>query len=174
MTRILALDLSKRSTGWAEGYGAQAPTTGTVGFDGRTRGHDGGEFQSWLRDKLINYRPHLVVYEAPLFSARAKGSTNTLMVLMGLSYVTEIVCSGRGLVYFSVAVSTWRKAFLGHGFPDDPKAATMNMCQALGWSPQNHDEADACGVWAWAHLNHGDHADMLGQLSRAKVMELAR
>jgi hypothetical protein len=128
---------------------------------------------AWLRDALQN-RVELVAYEAPILSARAKGSADTMMMMIGLAAITEAVCSTKPVQVVSVAVSTWRVAFLGEGYPDDPKGRAIAMCSELGWPVGSHDEADACGVWAWAHLNHGDVDAMRDQLSSAKVREMER
>lgn len=172
MKRILALDLSKRSTGWAIGYGNGFPLARSVSFTPSNRGGVFAQYMAWLRDRLLTNDPDLVVYEAPIMSARAKGSTDTLMILMGMAAITEAVCSMKAVTVVSVAVPTWRKAFLGHGFPYDPKAEAKQMCGLLRWEISNTDESDACGVWAWGHLNHGDVDAMRDQLSRAKVREM--
>ncbi len=172
MKAILALDLSKRQTGWALGCGNESPRTGSRGFEGVHRGAVFSQYLAWLRDRLLSNQPDLVAYEAPILSARAKGSTDTLMILIGLAAHTESVCAMFAVPVFAVAVPTWRKAFLGHGFPAEPKADSVRMCGTLGWKVRSDDEAEACGVLAWAHLNHGDVDAMRDQLSRAKVKEM--
>ncbi len=171
MARILALDLAKRQTGSAIGAGGKPPRTASVRFDAPSRGAVGAAYLGWLRDRLLT-KPDLVAYEAPIMSARAKGSTDTLMILTGMAFLTETICTMRNVPVISVAVSTWRKSFLGEGFPDDPKAKAVAMCRSLGWVVRTEDEADACGVWALAHLLYGDAQAMHGQLSRAKVLEM--
>lgn len=172
MKVILALDLSKHKTGWAIGCGNGFPISNSLGFERDTRGQVFAQYFTWLRDRLLTNSPALVVYEAPILSARAKGSTDTMMILLGMSAITEALCSMKATPVLSVAVSTWRVAFLGQGFPEDPKGDAERMCHLLRWDISNSDEADACGVWAWAHLNHGDVDAMRDQLSRAKVREM--
>ena len=172
MTVILALDLSKRSTGWALGHGGTPPLARSIGFRGAGRGAVLAEYFHWLRDRLITNAPDLVAYEAPIKSTRAKGSTETMMLLWGMAAITEAVCSMKGLRMVAVPIPTWRKAFLGHGYPIDPKGDAVRMCDNLGWPVQTHDEAEACGVWCWAHLSHGDADAMHDQLSRAKVRSM--
>ena len=171
---ILALDISKRRTGAAVGVGANPPHTTSQAFTGETMGAVGAAYTRWLRDKLRVDKPDLVAFEAPLLSAQAKGSTDTLMILSGLCFTTMTLCSIHKIRCVSVAVSTWRKAFIGHGFPTDPKAAALSMCASLGWTPRNHDEAEACGVWAWAHVFHGDIHDIHRQLSASSMKVMAR
>lgn len=172
MKRILALDLSKRSTGWAIGSGDGFPLAQSVSFTRSNRGGVFAQYMAWLRDRLLTNDPDLVVYEAPIMSARAKGSTDTLMILMGMAAMTEAVCSMKVVPVISVAIPTWRVAFLGEGYPDNPKPEAVKMCGLLRWKVTTDDEAEACGVWAWAHLNYGDVDAMRDQLSRAKVREM--
>ncbi len=173
MTRILALDLSKRSTGCAIGDGTHYPHTSTQAFIGNCRGEVFGSYLRWFRDLTLG-TVELVVYEAPLLTTKVKGSSEKLMLLVGMAAITEAICAIRAvpIPVVSVASSTWRVAFLGEGFPKDPKGDAVRMCGSLGWRVRNDDEADACGVWAWAHLNHGDVAQMRDQLSRAQVRKM--
>ena len=173
MTRILALDLAKRQTGSATGAGGDIPLTASVSFNVPSRGAVGTAYIRWLRDRLLS-KPDLVAYEAPIMSAKAKGSTNTLMLLIGLAFITEAICDMKNVPVVSVPAPTWRKAFLGVGYPDDPKAWAVAMCRSLGWKVQTEDEAEACGVLAWAHLYHGDASAMRDQLSRATMKRMAR
>ena len=156
------------------GAGDDPPLTASVRFDVSSRGAVGAAYLGWLRDRLLASRPDLVAYEAPIMSARAKGSTDTLMILTGLAFLTETICDMKGVPVISVAAPTWRKAFLGEGFPDDPKARAVAMCRSLGWRVQTEDEADACGVWTWAHLLYGDAREMRGQLSRATMKRMVK
>ena len=174
MTRILALDLAKRQTGSAMGAGDDPPLTASVCFNVSSRGAVGAAYLGWLRDRLLVSQPDMVAYEAPIMSAKAKGSTNTLMLLIGLAFITEAICDMKNVPVVSVTAPTWRLAFLGVGYPDNPKAWAVAMCRGLGWEVQTEDEAEACGVLAWAHLYHGDASAMRGQLSRATMKRMAR
>lgn len=172
MKRVLALDLSKHGTGWAVGCGGAFPLARTVSFKSAHRGGVFAQYMAWLRDHLLTSPVDVVAYEAPLLTTKVQGSSEKLMLLIGLAAMTEAVCSMFAVPVKPVAASTWRVAFLGEGFPKDPKGDAVRMCGSLGWQVSNDDEADACGVWCWAHLNHGDVDAMRGQLSRAKVREM--
>ena len=156
MVRLLALDISKAGTGVALGDATEPPRSFVQGFNGVSRGHVGAHYAKWLRDLLVVEKPGVVVFEAPLMRAAAKGSTDAMRMLIGLAFQTEVMCA-IGLKSISIPayeahVTTWRKHFLGHGFPHDPKQAALNMCAQLGWETEgSHDRADACGVWAWGH-----------------------
>lgn len=170
MTRVLALDISGASTGVAIGHGAEAPRSFAVSFDGATRGHVGAGFAKWLRDLMIVEQPDLVVFEAPLRQSDENTSIDSVRLLTGLSFTTETICAMRGVKSYEAHVQSWRKVFLGHGRPANPKKAALAMCQMLGWDAGgSHDRADALGVWCWAHFNYGDRQEMQRALSGSAV-----
>ena len=172
--RILALDLSKKGTGVAIGDASEPPRSFVASFSGATRGHVGASFAKWLRDLLIVEKPDLVVFEAPLMRAAAKGSADSMRLLIGLSFQTEVMCAIREVPVAQAHVATWRKHFLGHGYPNDPKQAALNMCAMLGWETGgSHDRADACGVWASAHFTHGDRRAIQRALSASSMRAMA-
>ena len=46
------------------------------------------------------------------------------------------------------------------------------MCEALGWEPKNHDEADAGAGWYYAALQDGKNAaTYITPLMKAKVAD---
>ena len=93
---------------------------------------------------------------------------------MGLAFQTEVICESVGIDYRTVAISTWRKMFLGHGRPKDPKPLAIKTCQTLGWKIDGDDNrADACGVWAHAHFNHGNRKGIMRQLSESSMRRMA-
>lgn len=164
---ILALDLSKAGTGWAAGDATSPPRSGVQRMAGETRGAVGLSTSRWLAERLDAEKPTLVVYEEPLFAAHAKASAAAARMLIGMAMVVETVCAGRKVATRSVAIPTWRKAFLGKGNLPDAKVQAVRMCQSLGWTVDaDHNRAEACGVWAWAHIHHGDAKGVLRLLSR--------
>ena len=168
--RILALDISKAGTGYAMGDGSGAPVSGVVAFSGHSRGQIGAAYAKWLRDLLMVEKPGLVACEAALFMSGPMASADTARLLLGLSFATEMVCELASVRHLDVPVQSWRKAFLGHGRPKDPKAAALAMCAMVGWDVgRNHNRADACGVFAFAHLHHGNRQAMVKLLSKASV-----
>ncbi len=172
--RILALDISKAGTGVAIGDATEAPRSFVASFSGATRGHVCANYAKWMRDLLMVEKPALVVFEAPLMRAAAKGSADAMRLLIGLATQTEVMCAIRNIPSHDCHVASWRKAFLGHGYPHDPKRAALNMCGLLGWDVGgSHDRADACGVWAWAHLNHGARRAIMRALSASSVRSMA-
>ncbi len=168
--RLLALDISKAGTGVAIGEATEPPRSFVVSFSGATRGHVGASYAKWLRDLLIVEKPALVVYEAPLLRAAAKGSAEAMRLLIGLAFQTEVICAIRGITSQECHVASWRKCFLGHGYPHDPKQAAINMCGLLGWDTGgSHDRADAIGCWVWGHYTHGDRRAIMRALSASSM-----
>ncbi len=109
----------------------------------------------------------LLAYEAPVIGAGGDISKHLLQI--GLAFLTETVAHGRATCA-PVAVQTARKAFVGHGRPPDPKKVVMAMCRNLEWDFHGaHDEADACAVWCWAHLNRGNARAMHKLLSAQRL-----
>ena len=165
---LLALDISKRSTGVAIGDGSRAPALSALGFEGGNLGQIGWTFQRWLRDQLVAINPVLVILEKPFV-----GKTDDLwrqQLMLGLGFVAQTTAAMRRIPVKVVAVQTWRKAFLGYGRPTSPKEATIRMCQMLKWPcGKNDDMADAAGIWAWGHLHHGNRRGMHRMLSMGAV-----
>ena len=168
--QILALDISASSTGAAIGDGNSPPRTLRASFPQRPRGKALSEYRAWLRQIMIMEKPALVVAEAALVKVDRESATETTMMLLALAFVTEELCGARSTTYKTVAAQTWRKAFLGHGYPADAKAASMLMCDRLGWEHGgNHDRAESAGVLAYAHLFHGNQRGMHRLLSASSV-----
>jgi len=172
--KILALDISKKATGVAIGDGEGPPRTFSQGFKGDRAGAVGAAYAKWLRTLLVEERPALVAFEKPLMLSGPRAGAAVMRILTGLGFTTEVVCEVAGVRYEDVAVMTWRKLFLGHGRPADPKLAAINACQGHGWDVGEDDnQADACGVWAWAHFHHGNRKGIISQLSRSPMRRMA-
>lgn len=100
--------------------------------------------------KLLH--PQFVYYEAPFNPQDAKGHTNAQSIRSGLSLAAIAMAAGQnaGAITKPGHTQSWRKTFVGHGRPENPKQVTMDRCKLLGWSIKNEDEADAAGLWAHA------------------------
>lgn len=156
MTKIIALDLSKRSTGWAvwdEGW--DMPRYGSVQLgseftcDGRTyiKLH---QVLSDLRATLTKFET--IYFEEPINPNALSGHTNidTLRVLAGLAAHTLSYASALGLRAQAVNITSWRRHFVGR-MPRGTKSKewkeyAIERCQQYGWKPRKDDEADALGI----------------------------
>ena len=172
--KILALDVSKKATGVATGDGDGPPRSFSHGFTAERPGAVGLAYAKWLRTVLVDVKPALVVFEAPLILTGPRAGTVVMRILMGLAFTTEVVCESVEIPYRPVAISSWRKMFLGTGRPENPKLAAIKACQMHGWEVEGDDNrADACGIWAWAHFNHGNSKGIMRQRSESSMRRMA-
>lgn len=159
MTDVLALDLSKRSTGWArwaEGQSGPAHGRWVLGSEYTTNGATYCKLHRCMADLFAFGTPTHVIFEQPINLAAAGGgggfrNQSTADVLMGLAAHVESFCEAKrpGIVR-SVHLATWRRHFIGpmgRGTKSpDLKAYTMERCRQFGWAPGTNDEADALGI----------------------------
>lgn len=180
-TKILALDVAT-TTGFAFGDGTRPPLAFKVRFKGDSRGLIGDEFRQYLRRFVASEKPDLIAFEAPLVQKKEQGS-DTPRLLMGMAMIVEMIAGPRFIPCKDVSVDTWRKSFFGHarnfderGLKRNWKREAVEFCEMLGWDVGgSHDAAEACGVWAHAHLTMGgNRAAMAKLLSRMTVAGMAR
>ena len=153
---ILALDLSKRSTGWAcWSDDLDNPIYGTwaLGSEFTSDGQTYAKLHQCLADLRAVMKFEFVFYEQPLRPEVLQGSTNidTLRVLSGLaahaeSFAYAVGCWGIHAVHLAV----WRKHFIGR-MPRGTKTKqwkeyAIERCRHYGWNPRRDDEADALGL----------------------------
>ena len=170
--KVVGLDISRRSTGIAFGDGTCPPRTDCASFKGPTLGDINHNFRKWFREKLVLEKPDFVMIEAAFIAPTDDAWVRSIMI--GLNMTAQGVCAGRNIPCATVACQTWRKAFIGEGYPKNPKLAAINMCEALGWEVyENHDRAEACGLWAYGHLEHGNSKAMHRLLSDYQVRRIA-
>jgi hypothetical protein len=154
--RILGLDLSKRSAGWAcwaEGDALAASSTWVLGSEYTSRGRTHGNLHRALSDLASLGAIDAIFYEEPLNLGPHAGFTNaeTMKLLIGLaehveSWGAEMQCR----IVRAVNQSTWRRDFLGK-MPRATKSAqlkdyAMARCRQLGFRPLKHDQAEAIGI----------------------------
>lgn len=157
---ILALDINSKSTGAAfGGPGDAMPRTLTWKLYGCADEQDlarsGASLYRAITEISRIIKPRWLYYEAPFNPQDGRGHTNhqAVRALLSLAAVAMAAGLNSGAQIRPVHVQTWRKHFLGHGRPEDPKAVTMKRCELLGWSVANHDEADSAGIWCFAMLS---------------------
>lgn len=153
---ILALDLSKRSTGYAVfGEGLSTAYFGhwVLGSEFTSRGKTYCKLWDSLDELYQLHRIEHLYFEEPMHAATMQGGTNidSLRVLAGLAAHAESWADGMGLRSVqAVNVSTWRKHFIGSQKRGSKRATlkslTMERCNQLGFKPRRDDEADALGI----------------------------
>lgn len=160
MTKILALDLSKRCSGWAiwqEGW--DMPRYGSVQLgseytcDGRTY----VKLHQVLSDLRMTVSKFEAIYfEEPINPAQLTGHTNidTLRVLSGLAAHTLSFSYALSIRAQAVNITSWRRFFVGK-MPRGTKTKewkdyAIERCQQYGWKPRTNDEGDALGILDYA------------------------
>lgn len=168
---VLALDLSKRSTGWAVwGPGMSKPAHGrwVLGSEYTSRGGTFAKLHQNLLDLQRIARFDLIGFEAPIAPMQLQGATNidTLRVLSGLAAHVESYAFARGCKVTEINVASWRKDFIGSAIvneanadarrkrkatgkgsaTDKLKALCIERCRSFGWRPETNDDADALGI----------------------------
>jgi len=165
MANILALDLSKWSTGWA---------VWSDGDNNARYGHwqlgseftsDGGVYVALHRrmSELCQLCAveHLY-FEDPIHPAQLQGGTNinSLRLLSGLAAHAESFAEAmRFRSVNRINVMSWRGDFIGKQ-PRGTKRTTLKdltieRCRQLGFQPRRDDEADALGILTYASLVRG-------------------
>lgn len=160
MTAVLALDLSKRSTGfavWEHGSDTARFGSWVLGSEFTPDGGTYCKLHRQLADlrRLVQFE-HLF-FEEPLHPAKLQGHTNidSLRVLSGLAAHAQSYGEAVGLrTVRGVNLSSWRVPFIGSQkrgtVRADLKSMTMERCRQLGFKPRNDDEADALGLLDYA------------------------
>lgn len=153
---VLGLDPATR-TGVAFGVPGSTPELWTEFFGGEGAAcedvYERATF--WLADFLKTRSPALFVIEAPVPPSAIKGFTNhdTTMITIGLYGIMVGIARCKRIPCRAVKISTWRKHFLGAGNgnlkTEQAKRAALRQCRLLGWTPPDHNAAEAGGIWDW-------------------------
>lgn len=159
---FLTLDLSKRSTGWAQfREGWDKPIYGSFQL-GSEYTSIGGTCSKLHRELHAIHKLTPVEFcwiEKPLTAAQIHGNTNAdaLFILAAIaahahSFAYAMGWSGQGCR--EVNIASWRKHFIGSQKRGTKrttlKQLTMERCRQFGWTPRTDDEADALGILDYA------------------------
>lgn len=149
---VLALDVAT-CCGWAEGAGL-LPRFGDVRLKKPDDPPDVavGNIACWMRDRLSTFKPDCIVIEAPLnpvASLTRGNSYGTSTMLLQMIGAVKGVAKCYGVPWKEAHVQSVRKAFVGHGRPENPKRAVMEQCRSMGCNVRTDNEADAVALWFW-------------------------
>jgi hypothetical protein len=163
--RILALDLSKASAGYAVWeQGSQTVLSGCweLGSAFTSKGQTFRKLYRNLTDLHQIGKISAVFYEKPLNLGPGSGNTNQNVIdlLIGLAMHVESWSDAVGVkIVRDVHQASWRKHFLGsmkRGTKSkDLKDYAMERCQQYGFAPQRHDQAEAIGILSYAAMSLG-------------------
>lgn len=153
---ILALDPSARATGVARWRVDGEPWAGTW----RTESDDAGERLHEIRDnlhrKIVAFRDrcepitHVYLENFNITGfVRSGTQAQTLTLLAQVQGVVLEVCAATRTPCERVAISSWRKSFLGFGTKPKGfnwKTAAKDQCARLGIKVDSADAAEAVGI----------------------------
>ena len=158
MTMILALDLSKSSTGFAYGRPDEKPRSGSVQF-GTAKHTDadvGAKAMVWLSVDMpiiVGGIPDIVAIEAA-WEGNGGHSAQTSSLLLGLQFLVQSVALLKTKSQPRlIKVGDARKTFTGkyRYAAGEAKPAVQKRCLDLGWldfESLQADRADALCIWA--------------------------
>jgi len=152
----LALDLSKRSTGFALWHpGLEKPVCGTweLGSELTTLGRVFLRLHQRIHEIHSITPLECVAYEKPrhLDGFNQQSNADSHYQLVGLGAHVESYCEAKGIRRCGyVHQATWRRTFLGK-MPratktSELKGMAMERCRQLGLAAQKHDAAEAIGI----------------------------
>ncbi|WP_374139457.1 hypothetical protein [Sphingomonas sp.] len=186
--RVIGLDLSKTSTGWAVwGIGDARAAYGhwELGSAFTSNGMAFARLHERLSELNSVGTIDAIFFEEALNPTTLAGFTNidTLKVLSGLCAHAESWGEAMGCrVIRGVNQSTWRKHFLGpvgrpknkfgKPIPVDWKALSMARARDFGMKPQRHDEAEAIGILSFALDALGISPPWQDPLAKPKTSEV--
>ena len=146
-TTILALDLGT-TTGWALRDRTGRITSGSQSF--KPQRFEGGgmrflRFKRWLTE----LKAHADGIDTLVFEeVRRHVSTDAAHVYGGFLATLTAWCEHHGIPYQGVPVGTIKKHATGKG--NAGKQAMVAAMQALGFRPEDDNEADALALLLWA------------------------
>lgn len=181
---IIALDPSKRSTGWAVWQpGWDAPRFGSqpMGSEYTSDGQCCAKMHAMLSDiRSAVCRFETMYVEKPLTQMERGGSSNEANdIQLKLVAHAESFAYAMGVRCQLINVKSWGRHFIG-SMPrgtksKEKKQYTIERCHQLGWKPRNTDEADALGLLDYSMALQGLQAPWLAQETlRAPLMGVTK
>lgn len=158
VTLILALDLSKSSTGYAYGRPDETPRSGSVQFGKaiNTEAEVGAKALIWLNTDMpiiVGGIPDVVAIEAA-WEGNGGHSAHTSSVLLGLQFMVQgVALLKTRRAPRLIKVGDARRTFTGkyRYAAGEAKPAVQRRCLELGWLDADTlqaDRADALAIWA--------------------------
>lgn len=161
-TSFLALDPSKRSTGWAAyqlgGDKAQLGVWDRVASEATSRG---GLYYQFFRElaRLRQVFPFTRIYaEEPvnLIPGSVQTQAENIWISVGMGATLELFCEQEGISLHWAHQARWRREFIGkmkRGTKSvDLKQYAIDRCKELGHTPRKSDDAEAFGVLTYGMM----------------------
>lgn len=151
---ILFLDVAS-TTGWCQGEVGKKPHYGSIRFapSGSSPEEVGAKALVWFIKWMMVSKPNTLVIEAPLRDNwKTKTNFNTSFILKGLAFQFGSVAWDRGVFDIRHAsVQDVRRHLLGYSPPaKTAKREVIDRVEALGFTPQDDNAADAISGWLYA------------------------
>ncbi len=154
--RILALDLSKTSTGWAcWAPGDPKPAFGhwVLGSPFTSNGAVFAKLHQNISELNSLGRIEAIYYEDAINILPGARNTNVHAIKLAAGLIAHADSWGHAMgcrIVRPVNMTAWRRSFfgnIGRGHKrKDLKDFAMERCQQLGFRPRNDDEADSLGI----------------------------
>lgn len=164
--KLLALDMSKRNTGWAA-WDGESPRPVSGSFELGSAITDDGLTFARVHGKLADLRMvvdfDIIYVEEPMQPQAMNGTTtfNTLFPLYNIvGHVMSYAAATRIRRVHLANQSSWRAHFLRgmkrtKGQKADLKSLAQDKCRELGLTFRSHDEAEALGILDYACRQEG-------------------
>lgn len=149
---LLALDISL-TTGAAWGnLQAVRPHTAVINLPDGTQNFNRAlvGLREWVAMTCRFEKVTHCIVEAAMRTIDRNHSDYSAFLLTSLSAVArEAACRAGVLIVEPAECEIWRRHFIGSGHLPGPiaKAKCLARCDALGYTYQDHNAAEACGVW---------------------------
>lgn len=168
---ILALDQSSSRTGWCLGPASGPVQTGSVAFAGHRHNIASlmSAFRSWLRGMIEAHNPEIIAFEQPVRPISGS-SLLTMRQLYCIAGIVELVARDKAVPVFEVNNSSMKKLIYGVGGKKPPASVGIPLASAWGFTPENMDQADACGMFLMVLKHRYPDDFMRWEHRRADIM----
>jgi hypothetical protein len=143
------------TTGFAVGEPGACPASGFIRFASPGASHEAifASAYAWMREKIDQHHPQIVVWESPMPTSFNRGSTNTntTTLLYGLPAVIGMTAYLQGV--YDIRKATTRDVRM-HFIGQNPrghigKKLVIQQCRVMGWPVCDNNEADALALFSY-------------------------
>jgi hypothetical protein len=155
---LLALDISL-TTGAAWGrVGEARPRTAVIKLPAKEENFDRAlvGLREWVAMTCRFEKVEFCLVEAALRVVDSEHSDYSAFLLTSLSAVAREAAKRAGAHVEAVKCDDWRKHFLGTArvSTEEGKRGAKKRCDQLGYTYQDHNAAEAAGVWDYGIARH--------------------
>lgn len=135
---------------------AGCPRTSTQTFGSEGEPHPARFHSAFLHLSTLikSVEPDAIALEEAI-AGGVPGKKSRVQLAMGWRALVMTIAAHRRIRVVEYDVRECRKFFIGQSKPAPSgrgKAMVMDRCRLLKWPTENHNEADACAVWALARF----------------------